>query len=141
MVITFSGNVTVNGSPQAQVTMGTGTIGSGGVSNGGAVTVSGNTVTIPLTNVTNAQTINVTLNGVNSALADVPETNFVIPMSRLLGDTNANGAVNASDVSQTKARIGQTLNATNFRSDINTNGSINATDVSQVKAAIGTGLP
>src|SRR5207253_8216237 len=62
MVVTFSGNVTVNGSPQAQVTMGTGTIGSGGVSNGGAVTVSGNMVTIPLTNVTNAQTINVTLN-------------------------------------------------------------------------------
>ncbi len=42
MVVTFPGNVTVNGNPQAQVTLGTATIGSGGVSNGGMVTVSGN---------------------------------------------------------------------------------------------------
>src|SRR5207244_3812688 len=37
MVATFSSNVTVTGSPQAQVTLGTGTVGSGGVSNGGMV--------------------------------------------------------------------------------------------------------
>src|SRR5207248_6071192 len=99
IVATFSGNVTVNGNPQAQVTLGTGTIGSGGVSNGGMVTVSGNTVTIPLTSVADQQTINVTLNGVNSV--DQPAFNVVIPMSRLLGDTNGNRAVNAGDVSQT----------------------------------------
>ncbi len=89
MVVTFSGNVTVTGSPQAQVTLGTATIGTGGVSNGGMVTVSGNMVTIPLTNVADVQTINVTLNGVNTA--DEPLANVVIPMSRLLGDTNNNG--------------------------------------------------
>jgi len=141
MVVTFTGNVTVTGSPQAQVTSGTGTIGSGGVSNGGMVTVSGNVVTIPLTNVADQQTINVTLNGVNSASTDQPAVNVVIPMSRLLGDTNGNRAVNASDVSQTKGRIGQAVTSANFRSDVNANGAINAGDVSVVKANTGHAVP
>jgi hypothetical protein len=141
MIVSFSANVTVSGSPQAQVTMGTGTIGSGGVSNGGAVTVAGNVVTIPLTNVVDQQTINVTLNGVNSTLADEPAANFVIPMSRLLGDTNGNRAVNASDVTLTKSRSGQTVTSANFRSDVNANGAINAGDASIVKANTGHAVP
>ena len=139
MVVTFPTNVTVTGNPQAQVTLGTGTIGSGGVSNGGMVTVSGNTVTIPLTSVADQQTINVTLNGVNSV--DQPAFNVVIPMSRLLGDTNGNRAVNAGDVSQTKGRLGQAVTTVNFRSDVNANGSINAGDVGIVKANTGHAVP
>jgi len=141
MVVTFGGNVTVTGSPQAQVTSGMGCIGSGGACNAnGTVTVAGNTVTIPLTNVTDQQTINVTLNGVNSA-SNEPAVNVVIPMSRLLGDTNGNRAVNASDVSQTKGRIGQAVTTANFRSDVNANGGINAGDVSLVKANTGHAVP
>src|SRR5213078_835298 len=97
MVVTFSTNVAVTGSPQAQVTLGTGTVGSGGVSNGGMVTVSGNTVTIPLTNVADQQTIMVRLNGVTVGTANGDVT---IPMSRLLGDSNGNRAVNAGDIAQ-----------------------------------------
>lgn len=141
MVVNFAGNVTVSGSPQAQVTSGTGTIGTGGVSNGGAVTVAGNVVTIPLTSVADQQTINVTLNGVNAASADQPAVNVVIPMSRLLGDTNGNRAVNASDVTQTKGRIGQAVTSSNFRSDVNANGSINAGDVSIAKGNTGHAVP
>jgi hypothetical protein len=92
-------------------------------------------VTIPLTNVANAQTIQVTLYGVNSS------TNFVIPMSILIGDTNSNGAVNASDVTQTKSRVGQQINSIDFRSDVNANGYIDAADVAVVKSKVGTGLP
>lgn len=135
IVVVFGAFVTVTGNPQAQVTAGTGDVGTGGTPNGGMVTVSGNVVTIPLTNVANAQTINVTLNGVNGA------SNFVIPMSILVGDESANGVVNSSDVGQTKARVGQPVDATNFRSDVNPNGSINSTDVGLVKAGVGTGLP
>ena len=62
IVVTFVADVSVNGNPQAAVTSGIGSIGSGGVSNGGMVITSGNVVTIPLTNVANAQTITVTLN-------------------------------------------------------------------------------
>ena len=84
--------VTVNGSPQAQITFGMGTVGSGGVSNGGTVKISGNAVTIPLTNVANAQTINVTLFGVND------NRNVVISMGMLAGDVNGNRVVNAADI-------------------------------------------
>ena len=139
MVLTFSGNVTVTGSPEAELTVGTGCVGSGGTCTGN-VTVSGNTVTVPLTNIANAQTINVRINGVNNA-ADAPATDFIIPMSILIGDTNANGTVNAADVAQTKSRLGQTVDATNFRSDLNANGSINAADTAVIKQNSGSSLP
>jgi hypothetical protein len=138
MVVTFSGNVTVTGSPQAQLTMGTGCVGSAGVCTGN-VTVSGNVVTVPLTNITDQQNINVRINGVNSA--DAPATDVNIPMGVLVGDTNANRAVNASDVSQTKGQSGQPVTATNFRNDVNANGSINAGDINIVKANSGHSIP
>ncbi|MGH9697027.1 MAG: FG-GAP-like repeat-containing protein, partial [Bryobacteraceae bacterium] len=135
MIATFSGNVSVTGNPQAQVTLGTGTIGSGGVGNGGMVTINGNTVIIPLTNVASVQTINVTLFGVNGI------GNVVIPMSVLVGDANGNGVVNAADVAQTKSRIGQAVDQTSFRSDVNADGNLNASDVAIIKSRAGTGLP
>jgi hypothetical protein len=140
IVVTFGGNVIVMGSPQAQVTLGTGCVGSAGTCTGN-VTVIGNTVTIPLTNIANAQTISVRINGVNSAGADAPATDFTIPMSILIGDTNANGTVNAADVAQTKARLGHTVDATSFRSDVNANGTLNAGDIAIVKQNSGTSLP
>ena len=135
IVVTFLANVSVNGNPQAAVTSGIGAIGSGGVSDGGMVIIAGNVVTIPLTNVANAQTINVTLNNVNGS------SNVTIPMRVLIGDVNGNGAVNASDVALTKSRIGHPVDATNFKADVSANGLINATDVSLVKSLVGTGLP
>src|SRR5262249_45033258 len=48
LVVTFSQNVTVTGSPQAQVTSGTGCVGTAGVCSG-TVSVSGAVVTVPLT--------------------------------------------------------------------------------------------
>lgn len=142
MIITFSGNVTVNGNPQAEVTSGTATIGSGGVSNGGMVTVNVNVVTVPLTNFADAQTIVVRLNGVASGgTPDRPSTDVSIPMSLLIGDANGNGTVNAADVALCKSRLGQSVDSTNFRSDVNVNGAINSADVALVKSHLGTGLP
>ena len=140
MVVTFAGNVTVTGSPQAQLTMGSGCVGSAGVCTGN-VTVSGNVVTVPLTTITNVQNINVRINGVNSAGADAPATDVNIPMGVLVGDTNANRSVNAADIAQTKARLGQAVDGTNFRSDVNANGSINAADVAIIKQNSGTSIP
>ena len=65
----------------------------------------------------------------------------IIALGFLAGDTSGNGTVNASDVSQTKLRSGQTVDNTNCRSDITLNGSINASDVSLVKSKSGTALP
>jgi hypothetical protein len=138
LVVTFGDIVSVNGSPQAAVTFGTATIGSGGVSNGGAVAVSGSTVTVPLTNVANAQTINVTLASVSTSAGS---GNIVIPMSILIGDTNADRSVNSGDAIQTRGRSGQSTEAGNFRSDVNADGAINGGDAVIVRSRSGTNLP
>ena len=129
MVVTFASSVTVTGVPQAQVTSGTGCVGTGGVCNG-TVSVSGAVVTIPLTNVADDQIITVQLNGVSDGATI---GTVVIPMNMVLGDTNGNGVANSSDIAQTKGRIGFVVDGTNFRSDVNANGAINSTDVTIIK--------
>ncbi|MBA2432756.1 MAG: PQQ-dependent sugar dehydrogenase [Chthoniobacterales bacterium] len=136
--LTAAGALTVDGAPQAQVVSGTGTIGSNGVSNGGAVTVNGSTITIPLTNVANAQNLNVTLNSVNDGTTT---RSFTIPFRVLIADTNNSAAVTAADVSQVKSASGQAADSTNFRLDINASGGVNATDVAIAKTFSGTALP
>jgi hypothetical protein len=138
VVVVFDSNVSVVGVPQAEVISGTGVIGSNGVPNGGMVTVSGNNVTIPLTNVANVQTIQVRLNGVRNANATA---NIIISMGVLIGDVNGNRTVNAADVSLCKLHLGATVDATNFRSDVNANGTINAADTAIVKANTGHSQP
>ena len=135
IVLTFLANVSVDGNPQAAVTSGIGAIGSGGLSNGGVVITSGNVVTIPLTNVANAQTINVTINNVNGP------TNVTIPMSLLIGDANGDGFVNSGDAQQTHNRSNQATDATNFRSDVDADGFIDSVDTTVVRARSGTALP
>jgi hypothetical protein len=141
VVVTFAAATTVNGNGtvKARVTSGTGDVGSSGVANGNAVTVAGSEVTIPLTNVANAQRLSITIYGVNDGTTT---GNVLIPMKVLFGDTTASGDVNGSDVSNTKANSGMATNAGNFRTDvITTDGAVNSSDVSAVKAASGTALP
>jgi hypothetical protein len=130
MVITFATAVSITGNPQASVTSGSGQVSS--------VTVNGSVVTVGLTNVANAQTLTVTLFGVTDG---TNSGNVSIPMSVLLGDTNANASVNSSDVAQTKGQIGTSVGASNFREDVTVNGEINSSDVSVIKAQTGTALP
>jgi hypothetical protein len=93
-----------------------------------------------LTALPNAQYIAVTLGNVNDADGNFSNSVPAV-MGLLIGDGNANGSVNASDVAQVKSRIGQIIDGTNFRSDVNANGVINSADVSNVKSNIGNGLP
>ena len=136
--VTFASPVAVAGAPQAQVTSGTGTVGTGGVANGGAVSIASNVVTVPLTNVANAQTINVTLFGVTNGAG---AGNVVVPMSILIGDVNASASVTGGDVNLCKAQIGAGISVLNFRTDVNASGSVTGGDVNLTKAQIGTSLP
>ncbi len=138
LAITFSSPVSVNGTPQAQVTSGIGQVGNQSKSNDGAVTVNGSTVFVPLTNVSNAQALTITLSGVTRGAVS---RDIAVPFRVLLGDTNASGSVNATDLGETKARAGQPLDALNFRHDVNASGAINASDLGLMKAAAGTTLP
>jgi hypothetical protein len=137
--ITFANPVTVTGTPQADVSTGTGDVGTGGVADpNGTVNINGAVVTVPLTNVANVQTITITLFGVNDS---VNAGNVSVSMSMLLGDTTADGSVNSADISQTKSRSGQGVSSTNFRSDVTVDGSLNSADISLVKSKSGTALP
>jgi hypothetical protein len=140
VVVTFATPVTVigNGTVKAQVISGTGQVGTGGVPNGNAVTVNGAVVTVSLTNIANAQRLTIVIYGVNDGTIS---GDVVLPMSALLGDTNGNGAVSASDVAQTKAQSGQTTTGANFRTDVNVSGAITAADIGLVKSKSGTTLP
>ncbi|MGI8436981.1 MAG: dockerin type I domain-containing protein [Chthoniobacterales bacterium] len=95
---------------------------------------------VNLTGVSNRQTVKVTLDGVGDAAGN--QTALIsAQMGVLLGDTNGNGGVNASDVSDTKAQSGQPLSGGNFRSDANVSGVINASDIALVKGQAGSILP
>ena len=101
--------------------------------------VNGAEVTLDLTAVANAQTLQITLVNVSDGTST---GNIVIPMGVLAGDTTGNGSVTGSDVGQTKAQSGQSVTAGNFRADVTANGgSITASDIGLVKSQSGTQLP
>jgi hypothetical protein len=113
--------------------------GSGGTASvSGTPSVSGNTVTINLTNVSNAQRLTINLIGVNDG---TNTTNISVPMAVLIGDTTGNGAVNSSDITQTQSQSGQVVTSSNFREDVTVNGAINSSDISTVQSKSGTALP
>ena len=128
LVVTFFNPVTFT---NAAVTAGTGFVVS---TSGNGTTI----VTVNLSGVANAQTISVALFDLNDG---VNTTNLVIPIGVLIGDVNANRFVNASDIAQAKAQVGQPVTTSNFRADVNPNGIINASDVVHVKSLSSTSLP
>lgn len=130
LVFTFN-NPLLSGN--AAVTGGTGTV-------SGSPTFSGRNMIVNVTGVTNAQILTVTLSNVTDVFNQIAG-NTSVNIGFLIGDTNANRTVNAADIAQTKARLGQAADGTNFRSDVNANGSINAADVAIVKTNLGTALP
>ena len=130
IVFTFSSDI-VSGSARVES-------GEGNVL--GTPIIAGNTMTVNLTGVLNAQTMRIELRDVTDVLANVlPVT--LVNMGVLAGDTTGNKSVNASDVTQTKIQSGVPVTSSNFRQDVIANGVINASDVSLVKARSGSALP
>jgi autotransporter-associated beta strand protein len=130
--LTFTFNLNVV-SGNASVVSGTGSV-------LGNPTFSGNTMTVNLTGVTDAQYITVNLTNVTDStgntLSAVPVT-----MGVLLCDITGNGAVSNTDVASVKAQVAAPVTASNFRNDVNANGVVSNTDVSTTKARVGTSLP
>jgi hypothetical protein len=122
-------------------------VGSAGITNGGPAMVDTNTsgigpaqnqYTVNLTGVPNGQYLQITLinaKDTTNAIGNVTGT-----MGVLIGDTNGDGNVDSTDVSQTKANSGKgAANAT--REDINVDGFVDGTDVSFVKSRSGGHIP
>ena len=115
------------------------TPGSGGTGTAsGSPIIAGNHVIVDLRNVSNGQLLTVSLIQVNDGS---PMHDVSVQMGVLIGDSNGDGTVNSGDAQQTRAKSGQTLDATNFRSDFNTDGSINSADATNVRSRSGTSLP
>jgi hypothetical protein len=97
-------------------------------------------VTVNLTNVGNVQTLAINLIGVAGGAR---RGNVSIPMGVLLGDVNASGRVDGTDLSL----VGQqnfrplTQNPPTFREDIDASGRIDGTDASIAGQQSFTSLP
>jgi hypothetical protein len=139
LLVNFPATITVTGSPQAQVTAGSAVVGNGGVSNGGAVSVSGSTVIVPLTSVANAQNLTLTLRGVADSYGAAGD--ITVPIKFLIGDGSGDGTVNSADATQTRNQSGQTVTPLNFRLDFNIDGSINSADATNVRSRSGQFIP
>jgi hypothetical protein len=106
----------------------------------GTPTFAGTTMTVPLSSVTDVQTITVTLTGVTDDSSQVlPPT--PVSANMLIGDVDGNKTVNRADVSLTRSQVGVPVTGSNFREDVKINGAINSGDVRQVKAELGHSLP
>ena len=124
VIVTFANPVALTG---AAVTSGTGTVSS--------FSASGTQVTLNLSGMTNAQTLVVSLTGVNDGTTTGTAT---VTMPVLVGDTNGDRSVNSGDSTETRSRSGQLAGANNFRSDVNTDGTINSGDAFIVRQNSGT---
>ena len=103
-----------------------------------SVMSNGNEVAVNLKNVSNAQTISVTLLNVNSGNGPV---NLTVPMSVLLGDVDASGRTDSGDVTLVRQKTVSLPDASTFRNDVNTSGRIDAGDVTVTRNNSVTVLP
>ena len=130
LVFTFSNNLV---SGNASLTAGIGSV-------SGSPTFVSNTMTVNLSGVADVQKITVTLSGVTDSFAQVLP-NTAVSMNVLVGDTNGNKTVNATDIGQAKSQSGIPVTVANFRQDVAVNGSISATDIALVKSRSGQFVP
>jgi hypothetical protein len=130
IVFTFT-NPLVSGN--ASVTSGSGSV-------AGSPTISGNTMTVNLTGVADAQRTTVSLTNVSDNTSQTLPTT-AITIGFLVGDSNGDGIVNAADTLQTRGRSGQGTDGNNFRSDVNLDGAVNSGDATIVRSRSGNSLP
>ena len=132
-----SGGVTLVLTFDKPVTSAVATITSGKGSVVGMPLAAGNTLSINLGNVGNAQTLTLGLTNIVSANGGTSPS-AAVTFRILQGDVNGNGIVTTSDVALVKFNVGKALNGTNFRMDLNANGLISSSDVNLAKFYVGT---
>jgi hypothetical protein len=111
---------------------------AGGTASVSSVTTSGSDVIVNLANVSDVQTITVTL--INVVLNGAA-TNVAIPLGILHGDVDGNRAVTSTDISIAKSISGLGTTGGNFRADVTPNGVINSSDIGLIKSKSGNSLP
>jgi uncharacterized protein (DUF1800 family) len=89
-----------------------------------------------LGDVANGQKLKLGISGVSGPSGDAPDAR--VEIRYLLGDVNADGAVNGADQLLAQNASGKLITGANFRTDINRNGVINAQDAARIRALAGT---
>ncbi len=110
-----------------------------GVGTAGTPTFNGNEMTIPLSGVNDSQVITVRVTNVtdiNGGILPTADVSFGF----LIGDTNVDRSVNASDIAQTKSNSGRVVDLTNFRTDVNADGFVNSGDAFITRSKSGNAL-
>jgi hypothetical protein len=100
-----------------------------------------NQYTVNLTNVSNAQYLQVNLNTVTDTLGNTLSVVSSPQMGVLVGDVSANGLVDSGDVFLVRQQTGQSTTGTNFRDDVNASGLIDSGDVFITRQHTATALP
>jgi hypothetical protein len=126
VIVSFAVPITLT---TAQVSSGTGSVST--------AIASGSQVFINLADVTNAQRIALTLIVNDGTSAHT----VVVPMGVLLGDVDASGRVDSTDVFQVRQQTLQNANSSNFRMDVDESGRIDSTDVFITRQNTLTSLP
>jgi hypothetical protein len=102
--------------------------------------ITGDTMTISLSGVADAQVVDLQFSGVTDFFGQSIATSD-LRAGFLVGDVNGDGSVNAADATSARNASGQTAAGSNFRSDCNADGSINSADAAIVRGHSGNGLP
>ena len=97
-----------------------------GTAAAGTPTFSGNQVTVPLTGVTDAQYVTLTVS--NVALAGGGTGAGTVRIGFLVGDVNQNRVVTVGDLAQVNAQLAQPVTAANYLADVNANGTLTVAD-------------
>jgi len=117
------------------VTSGTATL-TAGIGTAGTPSFSGNTMTVPLTGITDSEVVTLTVNNVNGQLPSAS-----LDLGFLVGDSNADRFTNGGDTIQVRGLAGADVDGTNFRADVNLDGFINGGDTTVVRSKAGNSIP
>jgi hypothetical protein len=132
IVFKFGVSVTVTGASVTPASGGTGEL------DGPPVTSPDGEVTVNLKKVSNAQTIAVTLLGVNDG---TNKNDVSVQMGVLVGDVNSTRRTDSGDVTQVRNHTVSVPDQQTFRFDVNASGRIDAGDVTVTRNASVTVLP
>jgi len=99
-----------------------------------------NTMTVPLTGVTNQQYVTVSVSNVASADGGAGGS-AVMRVGYLVGDVNQNRVVSIADLGVVNAQLAQVVTSANFLKDVNASGTITVADKGITNANLTKALP
>lgn len=106
--------------------------------------IDGNRLFVTISGASNAQIMNISLNGLTDVSGQAIGTTSV-PIKILLGDVNASGQITGADVAIVKSMVGLPISLGSFKSDVNASGPsvapVSGADVAITKSRVGTPAP